>query len=107
MPNITFCLSDGRKMEIPAKTGQTLMEAAVANDVPGILADCGGALACATCHVHLSDAGFAIAGGPSDSEDDMLDFTEADRVPTSRLSCQVVIIDAFCGATVIVPPGQA
>src|SRR3546814_6736917 len=87
---VTFITPDGEAREIRARPGQTLMEAAVENDIPGIEADCGGSCACATCHVVVEDSWFSIVGPPSDMESGTLYFGAFQR-PTSRLACQIVI----------------
>jgi 2Fe-2S ferredoxin len=105
MPKITFIAFDGKRHEVQATTGLSLMRAAVDNDVPGIDADCGGACACATCHVFV-DAAWADRMPPvSATEEEMLNFT-AERREGSRLSCQIPITDALDGLTVSMPEGQ-
>ncbi|MAS07255.1 MAG: 2Fe-2S ferredoxin [Ahrensia sp.] len=83
----------------------TLMEAAVRNDVPGIIAECGGAASCATCHVILDDERADKVPPRSDIEDDMLDFAESERQANSRLSCQLVMSRDLDGVRLIVPQG--
>jgi ferredoxin, 2Fe-2S len=96
-------LPDGRTITADVPEGQSLMEAAVALGMPHVTGDCGGNLACATCHVCV-DAGWAEqAGSPGDFEDAMLDATEAERGPTSRLSCQIRMTAALDGIVVQVP----
>src|SRR6187397_614448 len=82
------------------------MEAAIRNAVPGILAECGGACACATCHVYVDEAWKEKTGGPSPMEEDMLDFA-FDVRPTSRLSCQIKVSPELDGLSVTVPERQA
>jgi 2Fe-2S ferredoxin len=82
------------------------MEAAIRNAVPGILAECGGACACATCHVYVDEAWKEKTGDPSPMEEDMLDFA-FDVRPTSRLSCQIKVSPELEGLTVTVPERQA
>src|SRR3546814_15949465 len=94
------CSSDlGGVREIRAQLGQTLMEAAVDNDIPGITADCGGSCACATCHVVVADRWFDVVGPPSEMESGTLYFGAARR-PTSRLPCQIVIEPSLDGLSV-------
>jgi 2Fe-2S ferredoxin len=81
------------------------METAIRNDVPGILATCGGACACATCHVYIDDAWWEKLSERSDDEEDMLD-TAHDVQPTSRLSCQITVVEDLDGLTVRTPPRQ-
>ena len=82
------------------------MENAVKHSVPGIDAECGGACACATCHVYVDDAWAAAAGKPEAMEEDMLDFAHEPR-ENSRLSCQIMVTDALDGLVVHVPERQA
>jgi 2Fe-2S ferredoxin len=81
------------------------MENAIMNGVPGIIAECGGACTCATCHVHIDPAWTEVVGGPSMMEEDMLDFAY-DVKPTSRLSCQIRVRDELEGLVVHVPNRQ-
>lgn len=106
MPKITFITHDGARRETEAKAGATVMETAIKNAVPGIEAECGGACACATCHVYVDDAWVAATGKPEAMEEDMLDFAHDVR-PTSRLSCQIKVTDALDGLVVTVPERQA
>ncbi|MEO9969159.1 MAG: 2Fe-2S iron-sulfur cluster-binding protein [Hyphomonadaceae bacterium] len=105
MAKITYIDHEGTEREIEAKNGETVMEVAVKNGVPGIDADCGGACACATCHVYV-DAGFAEkVGTPEAMEQSMLDFAENVK-PTSRLCCQITVTDALDGLKVTTPESQ-
>ncbi|MGE0850716.1 MAG: 2Fe-2S iron-sulfur cluster-binding protein [Hyphomicrobiaceae bacterium] len=88
MAKITFTQPDGSNQVVDADAGMTVMEAAKKNLVPGIEAECGGACACATCHVYVDDAWREKVGPPSEMEEDMLDFA-FDVRPGSRLSCQI------------------
>ncbi|MEM9668500.1 MAG: 2Fe-2S iron-sulfur cluster-binding protein [Pseudomonadota bacterium] len=105
MAKITFVAHDGTRHEVEAKTGQNLMETAVSNGVPGIDADCGGACACATCHVFITPDWTDTTGAPSDMEVSMLDFAENVQ-PTSRLACQIEVTDKHDGLTVKMPEAQ-
>ncbi len=105
MPSITFVAFDGTRRTITAPAGATAMEAAVRNAVPGIDADCGGACACATCHVYVDEAWRVAVGEPRDMEEDMLDFA-SDVRPTSRLSCQIKLTDALDGLVLHTPERQ-
>ena len=106
MPKITFVAFDGTKYEVEAKDGSTVMEAAVKNGVPGIEAECGGACACATCHVYVDEAWNGKTGEPDAMEEDMLDFAQ-DANETSRLSCQIKLSDELDGITIKIPEFQA
>jgi 2Fe-2S ferredoxin len=105
MPNITYIDHSGREYKVVGDVGQTVMETAIKHDVPGIVAECGGACSCATCHVYVDPAWRATTGEPSQMEEDMLDFA-FDVRPESRLSCQLRITDAFDGLVVRVPEHQ-
>ena len=105
MTTITFIEHSGREYVVQATDGQSLMRAAVSNGVPGIDAECGGACACATCHVYVDDAWSEKVGQPSPMEEDMLDFA-VDVRPTSRLSCQIKVTAALEGLVVHVPERQ-
>ncbi len=105
MTKITFITADETVYDTDAETGSTVMENAIRNQVPGIEAECGGACACATCHVYVDDAWTAVVGEPSPMEEDMLDFGYDVR-PTSRLSCQIRVRDELDGLVVRVPERQ-
>jgi ferredoxin, 2Fe-2S len=99
----TWILPDGREITLDVAKGTSLMQAATAKGVPGIIGECGGSMSCATCHVFVDPAWFAKTGKPESFEDDMLDITETDRQPTSRLSCQIQMKDDLDGIVVRVP----
>ena len=105
MPKITFIDHDGTARDVEAKNGTSVMEAAVQNMIPGIDADCGGACACATCHVYVQGDWMAKLGAKDDMEESMLDFAE-DVEDNSRLSCQILMSDALDGITVKTPESQ-
>lgn len=105
MAKITYIEASGREHAVEAPNGQSVMEAAVKNAVPGIDAECGGACACATCHVYVDVAWLEKAGAANDIEQTMLDF--ADNVEAnSRLSCQIKVSDALEGMIVRLPESQ-
>ncbi|MEF2545657.1 2Fe-2S iron-sulfur cluster-binding protein [Aurantimonas sp. E1-2-R+4] len=106
MTKITFLSPDGTRYDVDAPNGSTAMENAIKNDVPGIEAECGGACACATCHVYVDDAWTQKTGEPEAMEEDMLDFAYDVR-PNSRLSCQIKICDELDGLVLTVPERQA
>lgn len=106
MARITYITHDGTPFEISADNGTTVMENAVRNAVPGIDAECGGACACATCHVYVDPAWTDAVGAPAPMEEDMLDFAY-DVKPTSRLSCQIKVTAALDGLVVRIPERQA
>ncbi len=106
MPKITYIEHTGEARTIEAEVGSTVMETAIKNLVPGIEAECGGACACATCHVYVDEDWFGVTGEPAPMEQDMLDFAYDVR-PTSRLSCQIRVRDELDGLVVTVPERQA
>lgn len=105
MPKITYIEFNGNEHEIDVPNGLSVMEGAVRNLVPGIDADCGGACACATCHVYVDEAFRAKTGEPSPMEESMLDFA-SERQENSRLSCQITVEEALDGLTVRLPEFQ-
>ena len=105
MAKITYIEHNGTEHVIEVKTGLTVMEGAVKNNVPGIDADCGGACACATCHVYVVAAWKDKTGTSSAMEESMLDFAE-NVEPDSRLSCQIKVTDALEGLVVRMPESQ-
>jgi len=105
MPKITFIDQDGTSRDVEAKAGSTIMEAAVQNMIPGIDADCGGACACATCHVYVADEWAKKLKPKDDMEESMLDFAE-DVQEHSRLSCQILVTDELDGIVVTTPESQ-
>jgi 2Fe-2S ferredoxin len=106
MPKITYIAVDGSSRTVDAEIGATVMETAIKHGVPGIEAECGGACACATCHVYVDEAWTAVVGEPSPMEEDMLDFGYDIR-PNSRLSCQIKVSEALDGLVVRTPERQA
>lgn len=105
MPKITYVDHAGAERTVEGSVGATVMETALRNNVPGIDAECGGACACATCHVYVDDAWIAAVGKAQDMEQDMLDFASDVRA-NSRLSCQIRITPALDGLSVTTPAQQ-
>lgn len=105
MAKITYIEHNGKVHEIEVKTGLSVMEGAVKNNIPGIDADCGGACACATCHVYVDPEWLAKTGKPAAMEESMLDFAEAVQ-ENSRLSCQIKVTDELDGLVVRLPESQ-
>lgn len=105
MPKIIYIDHSGEERAVEAKNGETVMEAAIKNSIPGIDADCGGACACATCHVYVDEAFMDKVGQPEDMEQSMLDFAENVK-STSRLSCQISVRDELDGMRVTTPESQ-
>ena len=105
MVAITVVEVSGTAHQVEAQEGSTAMEAAVRNGVPGIDAECGGACACATCHVYVDEAWRTKVGEPSPMEEDMLDFA-SEVAPNSRLSCQIKLTAALDGLVLRLPERQ-
>lgn len=105
MARIKYIAADGAETEVEAANGLSVMQAAVNNGVQGIVAECGGACSCATCHVHVDPEWFAKLPPPEDMEREMLEFV-IDPADTSRLSCQIKITDDLDGLVVHTPASQ-
>jgi 2Fe-2S ferredoxin len=105
MTKITYIAFDGTPFEVDAENGSTVMENAIKKGVPGLEAECGGACACATCHVYVDEEWTGVVGEPEPMEEDMLDFA-FDVRPNSRLSCQIKVRDELDGLVVRVPERQ-
>ena len=105
MAKITYIQADGSSQAVDAQPGVTVMEAAKLNSIGGIEAECGGACACATCHVYVDDAWLDKTGVRSAMEESMLDFAEGVEA-NSRLSCQIKVTDALDGLVVKMPESQ-
>lgn len=105
MPKITYIDQDGNERTVEAELGATVMETAINNDVPGILATCGGSCSCATCHVYVDEDWFDKLPPLSIEELDMLD-TAHDLEPNSRLSCQILVTEEIDGLIVTTPARQ-
>ena len=106
MPKITYITADEKKFEVDVQNGLTVMEGAVQNDIPGIDADCGGGMACATCHVYVTEDWFDKLPKKEDGEEDMLDMAFEPK-QNSRLSCQLIVSDELDGLVVNIPSKQA
>ena len=105
MTKITYNTHDNKVHTIDVQNGLTVMEGAVQNDIPGIDADCGGGMACATCHVYIQEEWRGKLPKKEDGEEDMLDMAyEPNKF--SRLSCQVVVSDELDGLVVSIPSKQ-
>ena len=106
MAKITFITKDATVHEIDVQSGLTVMEAAVQNDIPGIDADCGGGMACATCHVYVEENWFDKLPKAEDAEVDMIDMAFEPK-KNSRLSCQIIVSDELDGLEVTTPEKQS
>jgi len=105
MAKITYIEHSGKSHTVDVSNGLTVMEGAVQNDIPGIDADCGGSMACATCHVYVKDDWFNKLPPKNEGEDDMLDQAFEPNT-SSRLSCQIQISDDLEGLKVHLPEKQ-
>ena len=106
MPKITYIDSNGNSKTIDVANGLSVMEGAIQNNIPGIDADCGGGMACATCHVYVKEEWLNKLPTKEDGEEDMLDMAFEPK-KNSRLSCQLVVSDELEGLTVDIPSKQA
>ena len=105
MPKITYVDAKGNSKTIEVENGLTVMEGAIQNDIPGIDADCGGSMACATCHVYVKEEWFNKLPKKEDGEEDMLDMAFEPK-KNSRLSCQLMVSDQIDGLVVNLPEKQ-
>ena len=106
MPKITYIEHNGKIHSIEVANGLTVMEGAVQNNIPGIDADCGGSMACATCHVYVKEEWFNKLPKKEDGEEDMLDMAFEPK-KNSRLSCQLMVSEQLDGLVVDLPEKQA
>ncbi len=105
MSKITYIESNGNSKTIDVENGLSVMEGAVQNNIPGIDADCGGGMACATCHVYVKEEWFNKLDKPEDAEQDMIDMAFEPK-KNSRLSCQLIVSDKLDGLIVTTPSKQ-
>ena len=105
MAKIKYIEHNGNEHTVDVQNGLTVMEGAVQNDIPGIDADCGGGMACATCHVYVKEEWLDKLPTKEDGEEDMLDMAFEPK-KNSRLSCQLVVSDELDGLTVDIPSKQ-
>jgi 2Fe-2S ferredoxin len=101
--HVIWKLPGGGEIAAEVVEGLNLMEAAVANSVPGVIGECGGCLSCATCHVFVAEDWADRVGGPGETEDVMLDMVAGERRPSSRLSCQIIAAARLDGLVLEVP----
>ncbi len=106
MPKITYKDKDGNSKTIEVEKGLSVMEGAIQNDIPGIDADCGGAMVCATCHVYVEEKWFNKLPKAEDAEVDMIDMSFEPK-KNSRLSCQIIVSDELDGLEVTTPEKQS
>ena len=106
MPNITYVHTDGSREVIDVPVGTSVMRGAILNSIDGIVAECGGEMMCATCHVYVEEPQLRLTPQQSDDEKAMLEFTASERRPNSRLSCQLVVTPEMDGLVVCLPETQ-
>ena len=106
MPKITYKDDQGNSKTFEVENGLSVMEGAIQNDVPGIDADCGGSMACATCHVYVEEKWLDKLSKAEDAEVDMIDMAYEPK-KNSRLSCQLIVSDELEGLTVTTPEKQS
>jgi 2Fe-2S ferredoxin len=106
MPTIHYILLDGSRRSVDAKLGSSVMENAIRSNIRGIDAECGGSCSCATCHVYVDEAYVARLVPADDEEAELLGFVAAERLPNSRLSCQLAMTAELDGITVRIPEKQ-
>jgi ferredoxin, 2Fe-2S len=106
MTKITYITHEDKSYTVEVQNGLTVMEGAVQNDIPGIDADCGGGMACATCHVYVKEDWFNKLAPKEDGEEDMLDMAFEPK-KNSRLSCQLIISNELDGLIVNIPSKQS
>jgi 2Fe-2S ferredoxin len=106
MPRVTYVGANGEKHSVDVPEGENAMRGALNNMIDGIVGECGGALACATCHVYVDDAWTARVGPPSEMENEMLESTFCERKTSSRLSCQITMRGALDGLVLHLPKAQ-
>ncbi|PWC52476.1 2Fe-2S iron-sulfur cluster-binding protein [Azospirillum sp. TSO22-1] len=107
MAKITFIEHSGERLVVNIPVGWTVMQGAVQNGVEGIEAECGGSCACATCHCYVDEAFVDALPAPSETEEAMLECTAAERLPNSRLSCQLKVSEALDGLVLRLPEAQS
>ena len=106
MPKITYKDTDGNSKTIEVEKGLTVMEGAIQNDIPGIDADCGGSMACSTCHVYVEEKWFNKLPKAEEAEVDMIDMAYEPK-KNSRLSCQLIVSEELDGLIVTTPSKQS
>lgn len=106
MIKVTYVQPDGRETTVNAKLSDSVMQTALNNNVDGIIAECGGSMACATCHVYVANDCTDKVGERMDGEEDMLECALSEMKQTSRLSCQIKLTEAMDGLRVHIPEEQ-
>ena len=106
MPKITYKDNEGKSKTVEVDNGLTVMEGAIQNDIPGIDADCGGSMACATCHVYVEENWYNKLSKAEDAEVDMIDMAYEPK-KNSRLSCQIIVTNDIDGLVITTPKRQS
>jgi 2Fe-2S ferredoxin len=106
MPRVTYEPNEGPAVVVEAPVGETARNAALANNVDGIVGECGGQLMCASCHVYVDEAFLGLLPAISEEEEEMLGETASERLPNSRLSCQIRLTEELDGLILRLPPEQ-
>lgn len=106
MPKVTYVDHGGAARVVDIPVGENVMRGALYNDVAGIVGECGGGLACATCHCYVDEAWLDLVGTPSVAEIQMFDSASSEVKPNSRLSCQIIVTEALDGLIVRLPETQ-
>lgn len=106
MTTLIFVQPDGAETSLDARDGDSIMETAMANGVDGIVAECGGSMMCATCHVYVEESFLDKLPAREEGEDEMLDCAASDRADNSRLSCQLIVSPRLEGARIYLPEAQ-
>lgn len=106
MPKVTFVSANGEKQTVESNAGDTVMQTALAQNIDGVIGECGGAMMCATCHCYVDDEWVERVGKASEDELVMLDFASSEVKPTSRLSCQIKVADENSGMVIHLPDSQ-
>lgn len=106
MPQVTYVEHGGAEHVVEVPVGENVMRGALYNGIDGIIGECGGGLACATCHCYVDEKWLGLAGAPSEAEMEMLDSASAEVKPNSRLSCQIAVTEALDGLVVRLPETQ-
>jgi ferredoxin, 2Fe-2S len=105
MPKISYIQNDGAAHHVDVDAGVTLMEGSVQNNLPGIIAECGGSCSCATCHIYVDGVWLDRLGEPAPEESELLEYLDGSRA-NSRLACQIVVTEGLDGLVVEVPMGS-
>lgn len=106
MTSVTYIEFNGTQHQVEVPEGTSVMQGAIDNMIEGIVGECGGGMACATCHCYVDEAWIDNVGTASEAEQDMLEFSASPTRPTSRLSCQITVSDELEGLVVHLPENQ-